>query len=764
MKRGERARGALALLPTPQRCSRRRGRVQLGGGGAGVALVTAKNASPREALAARLVSDGLAALGVRATGAVFAGRRGRGGGVQVLFASHDRRRTIDKAARSQLGEGAVRKVFKGCRHPEQAYVLSVDGDGICILGGSDQGTLYGAMTLLQLFAQDGDAMSVPRGRIEDWPDFRHRAAANWTYSEGRRHEGPGWCYDWGDGRARYLARVRGVLDRALAYKINMVFFTGEFYRNNDWAWRDKRYARAITSYARARGIKLVCGGMGRLHNVARPGRVHLRNRRGYPDGAVYQCVGYPPEGERRKGTRCRRSGLCRSNEGLNRIMAKQIRDFVRHVEPGAVYIHHEDLGSFENTEKSWRMRCGACRARWPNDALEARDGGAGGYAHAYDRLAGAVFGVKNRLSGYDAARDCLVILVGPCYTASAESDAAWEKEKTLWMNVYRQMRHKDNISFCFREQMVRQDNGRPRIEEAAGEFEAAGVKAGIWLYAHSMPRLFMAAGVMSRMWRGAEGIFYSNCGHIYNEPAALLNAEYSWNTGSSGFYDRKALALPATASRRRYWEYAGGTIRPREVFGRGGMLARVCARLYGARAAGAIKRAYLVKGEVLCYGRLTRNRLSNAGYDWEAAVRRTERVQGYVATALRRMDAKEELRPIVERFHKSLTTGALYGKIRLLYDELARVPARGRSNGARRRTLAGRIDAACAALEGYMAREFTFDWATATGGDMRHWQEMVGEMREEMALITGGRSGGDGKRKKAYRIVEGIYGVANPDV
>src|SRR5947208_2900037 len=74
------------------------------------------------------------------------------------------------------------------------------------------------------------------------------------------------------------------------------------------------------------------------------------------------------------------TGSCRGNEELNRLKAEELREFIRAVQPGAVYIHHEDFGGYDGTQAVWRLRAPRCRRRWPNDDLSAPDGGAGGLA------------------------------------------------------------------------------------------------------------------------------------------------------------------------------------------------------------------------------------------------------------------------------------------------------------------------------------------------------------------------------------------------
>jgi hypothetical protein len=63
-------------------------------------------------------------------------------------------------------------------------------------------------------------------------------------------------------------------------------------------------------------------------------------------------------------------GTCRGNDELNRLKAEELAAFVRAVEPGALYIHHEDMGYYGRTESFWKSRCG----RWRSCMRGARAG------------------------------------------------------------------------------------------------------------------------------------------------------------------------------------------------------------------------------------------------------------------------------------------------------------------------------------------------------------------------------------------------------
>ena len=307
-----------------------------------------------------------------------------------------------------------RQTLSGSNHFGQAYVIkSPDANSLWVLGGSDQGTLLGAMTVLQLMTKASSGIEINGAYIRDYPDFQFRAASDWLLNV----EINRWALDRGQGVEAFARICEKKLDQALRFKINMVLMDG-------FGWgleqRFKGYAdlmRRLNRYARARGIHLYYGGYGASYGLAYQGGPLyedapylgklFENRESYPDGAKYQCMGFT-YGDR--GVDPSVLGSCRANEELNKQKAAELREFVAAVEPGALYIHHEDFGDFQGTEEIWQKRCSRCRSRWPNGSLVARDGGAGGLANGYAALVQAVNSVKNADSGYDASRDCQIIL------------------------------------------------------------------------------------------------------------------------------------------------------------------------------------------------------------------------------------------------------------------------------------------------------------------------------------------------------------------
>src|SRR5690606_35164977 len=128
----------------------------------------------------------------------------------------------------------------------------------------------------------------------------------------------------------------------------------------------------------------------------------------------YACIGMSKNYNPEIIEHSRTLGTCLSNQTLRTLKIKELVTFVRQVEPGALYIHDVDSGSYEATARSWQMRCDACRAQWPNDTIEAPDGAAGAYADWFTQVRNAISQVHNP-SGY-SGENCLTVFVGPLYT------------------------------------------------------------------------------------------------------------------------------------------------------------------------------------------------------------------------------------------------------------------------------------------------------------------------------------------------------------
>jgi hypothetical protein len=486
-----------------------------------------------------------------------------------------------------------REVLSNRGHWGESYVLIFpDPKSVWVIGASPQGILWGAASLVQL--ADGGGLAA--AYIRDYPDFEFRAAADWLLNI----EINGWALDRGNGVENFARTVEAKLDQALLYKINMVFMDGFGFSTVKRPAYYSGLMRRLNRYARARGIHLCFGGYGASYGMAYEPVVMYQNgsgfkgtvfenRRSYPDGEIYRCMGFP---KARRGFDPATTGSCRSNEALNGLKAAELRQFVEAVEPGALYIHHEDFGGYNGTEQAWRNRCENCRRRWPNDSLAAADGGAGGLANGYSALIRGVNQVRNPASGYDASRDCQILLVSPVYVPSGPTSEDWGHALELWRNIGKQLPAVENVQTCFREVWPLRNGGERWTEEFAEIMKATGLRLNTFLFFAGGADRFVTdyplsgAPVMNALFAGARGI-YNASGDFYQEPMELIDAEYSWNV-RPGFFRVPASYEEARELLRRFANREG---EPPEVFGPGGLYERACRLLYGPKA-GPVMAAY----------------------------------------------------------------------------------------------------------------------------------------------------------------------------
>jgi len=726
--------GISDLIPTPQECKAAAGQLKIAGKGiSGAEICISDKATFKERLAAERIAERILKLsGARIEPSVYRKKRGNGPG--VLLSVYKRNTFIDKHA-AKLLDAADIKVLSDPGKTGQAYVLITDNQTIAIVGTTEQGTFWGAMTLLQLMQKvDGDLV-VQNVRIRDWPAFKNRGAAHWTYGDSSAGEGCGWGFDWGDGVDEYVKRVKGQLDWYLQYKINFVAFNG-------WQWKWKKlvpYVTEINQYARARGMKLMFGGHG---NGYYGGFNGLLNRKSYPDGEVYHCVGYHYQ----KSGASRTWGNCRSNEAQNKIKQKAMIEFVKNIEPGALYIHFEDVGHFEQLQKTWQLRCDDCRKKWPNDDAAAVDGAAGCVSYGNNKLLDAIFSVKNEKTGYNASRDCLVLFVSPGYSFASARDEPWDKLQKYWANVSKLLGHKDskrNINICIREQLLRYGNNKRRVAGFAETLKEQGGGHGVVLFSFSgsciywRDSLFAATPVMAKVNEGADTLFYS-CGRIFQEPQILLNAEYMWNTESTGFYD-----VPKTAGKcmDRFNEYVKGQIRPREIYGAGGFLEKACTEVYGTQAGAYMKKVYELKVTPICYiFSLMRRDQVRKDYDWTPSLKATQEAISYLESALSCKDFKAEHREVMERFLMTLRSGEKFANLRVDYSKIAELTGSEEDFAQKVKALADGVESKMVLMEEYLEKTFTSDWATPVGGDVKHWEKILAGMRKQMNILTSNSS------------------------
>jgi hypothetical protein len=479
-------------------------------------------------------------------------------------------------------------------HYGQSYVIRTpDVKSLWVVGSTDEGVLLGAMSVLQLVEQRTTGVEIDGAYIRDYPNFRYRASADWLLmAEVNR-----WALDWGEGIDGYKNLCEKKLDDALQYKINMVVLDGF-----GWGLKQRfdgygRLMRSLNQYARARGIHLLYGGYGARYALADRGEYSgqaWKNQVSYPNGPTYQCMGS-------------NMGTCRANEQLNRLKAEELRKFVSTVEPGALYIHHEDV-SLNEFAPMWVNRCGRCRKRWPNDSLTAEDGAVGALSHLDSELVDAIESVKNP-DGYDASHDCVIILVSPGYGPDSVSSTDWSKTLEFWRNYVLHLPRFKNIQICFGGSstsfiLPQQYGGETWVSLFNSLMQSADRQVGAFIFfaggAGNFYTDYPLTGtpVLNAMFRGATTM-YNFSGDFYEEPMEIINAEYAWNTNANPSRNPRINA----EAMRTYLSYMYQENKPSELFGQDGLYQYACKLLYGKTAgplmASYYQRSSLVPGKEL---------------------------------------------------------------------------------------------------------------------------------------------------------------------
>lgn len=479
---------------------------------------------------------------------------------------------------------------------EEYYELTVAADRVCARALTPEGLLRAEATLLQLLARGPEGLHLPCCRIVDWPLFRYRCASDWLLNcEINR-----WGYDWGDGCEAYLARIKRKLDFCFTYKINQVWFDG-------FGWSLSRrpgYAelmRECNRYARERGIRLTFAGYGggygtsyqksELYRCGYQGQV-FTNRRPWPDGEEYDCTGCDVPESRHYGT-------CPSNEGLKAAKLRELTAFVAAVEPGLVYVHDVDTGTWEASVKSWRWRCEECRRRWPSDEMADPAGQAAAYAQWFGELEQALHAVTTD-GGYDAARDLTIVFTSPVYTTYEEAGQPelWETEVEYFRVLSELLGPRRNVAFGFREQFYRADGSRKiaHLRETLDQV-GHGHQAHVIAFGggdnYSSDDLCNLSGAVAPLYEGAASVCLSN-GAVHEEPVQAINAGFLWNGEVEGFAVDPG---EAAAFAETYMQMRLGRWRPAELYAEGALLDRTCRHLWGQEAGAAMFRAYRCGGD-----------------------------------------------------------------------------------------------------------------------------------------------------------------------
>ena len=470
------------------------------------------------------------------------------------------------------------EAFAGDLGRAQGYVLEVGAERAVLAAHTEAGLRHAAASLLQLIGPEG----IRRVRIDDRPDFAFRAADWLLNAEINR-----WAYERGDGPEATLALMRRKLDLAARLKLNFVWFDG-FGWDPDRAPGYAQFARTVAREARARGIRLAHAGYGGgygfayqrspLYRARYMGRAY-ENRRPWPEGDRYDCIGEPSYPE------SRHHGTCLSNEAMQDAKLAELTAFVAACEPGLLYVHDIDTGRWAPAVQGWAQRCDECRRRWPSDDAAAEDGMAGAYAAWFARVVAAVGGVASADGEYRSERDCEVVFVGPVYSATSEPDADWEAQCRYFATISRLLGPAANVQFGFREQLLGED-GHPRFAQMAATLDAVGHGHGVFVVsfcggdAYHSDQPVAPAPALNRYLLGARTAYVVNFGGVA-EPAQVVAAQFAWNATAPG---AAPLAMNHAQALGQLEAARDGTLRPAEIYGPGGLIERACELLYGPEA------------------------------------------------------------------------------------------------------------------------------------------------------------------------------------
>ena len=638
---------------------------------------------------------------------------------------------LTQQVRWRLEPQAVWAADLGPDQRPEAYRIEVTPEGATVTALTSGGFLRARASLEQLHV----AGELPCCVLSDWPAYRYRCASDWLLNcEINR-----WGYDWGDGPQATLARLQRKLDFCFAHKINQVWFEG-------FGWSLERFPgyaefmRACNRYARARGIKLSFAGYGggygtsyqtsELYRCGYQGQVFL-NRQPWPEGAIYDCCGMGNvEASRRYGT-------CLSNAGLRAAKLDEMARFVAAVEPGFMYIHDIDAGTYRAARQGWLNRCPACRERWPRDEMADAGGLAGAYADWFGQVCERLQAVRS--ASYDAATELTLSFVGPLYTEMHEPDQpqVWEQEVDYFRVLSRQLGPRVGVEFGVREQFLRAD-GTGRCAQLRAALDEVGHGHGIQVIAfgggdnYSSNDLVNLSGTLAHLYAGAESVCLSN-GGVHEEPVQLLNAECLWHGSVGG----EVPPLPGDSDILPLWgRLCRGVHRPEAIFGQGGFLERACVHLWGASAGAEMARAYAVAGEsgrhpisrvwwaVTREIRRFKGDVAAGAWTWESVSSEWRQRQTYTEQMLEHVERARTLRP----GEPDLVWLAVCLEVGRRFAAVVRLSAQRRA--ADSEPLRAEVEAALDDLQAHLESGPKLQPTDLLGGDPGCWQETLAHLRE----------------------------------
>lgn len=486
-----------------------------------------------------------------------------------------------------IGTGDVLKImpsddafFAEKNAAEQGYILKRAGGETTIFAQTAQGAFYAMMTLLQLHGEAPETFE-----IYDHPQIRMRGIKNTLWAETGV-----WSYDFGDGLENALARIRQTMDQMARTKLNLMYVDG-------FGWRTERFAgyddavRSLAEFAKKRGILLMSGGYTMSygsagHNNSYQGRVFY-NRRPYPDGELYDCIGtydrsIDADENALKG---RTYGTCLTNNDLTDDKISELRTYMKKTGVRVLLTHNMDADEIH--EPLWKGRCAQCRALFPNDDLYAADGAAGAFAAFYDRILDALL---------PEFPDMVVCPVSPGYAyAKSSSDETFEKCRKFWGAISRHIRNKGAFVPSFRELFYMHEESVLRFDllgQEVAHFCCAFFSSGDGFYSD---KIYTASAAYTKLMANAEIMCAFN-GMALHKPTMIANAEYFWNPCNSAFYNVELMG-EFEPQFDHYNKLREGYIRPDGIYGEDGLLEESCCLLFGEKYGKRIADVYRVCGK-----------------------------------------------------------------------------------------------------------------------------------------------------------------------
>lgn len=502
---------------------------------------------------------------------------------------------IDKT----LFSDAELEIFKQKYGLEQGYILKITNGKAIIAAKGELGCAYGIMTFLQLIGK-----SIGEAVICDCPDFRFRGI-KWTIWA----ETGIWSYDFGDGAEAIKKRVIRKLDTLMKYKINYVHADG-FGFDADRFPEYSDIMKTVNDEARKRGIHLISGGYSMSYGmVGYKGTYQGKdfyNRKSYPNGETYDCIGtYDPytfiddktvdRSVRLSEVRGRDRGTCLSNSALLDEKMNEITDYLKKTHAGGISLHNMD--AHEIHPELWKARCACCRQKWPNDDLFAPDGAAGAFAYYIDSVLERIRKVKD--GDYDASKHTVVRMASPGYLyAEATSDEDFDTGIKFWSKVTEYMKDTRNFAVGFREQFFYHEKDLSRAEFAENQITSAMSFVHNFCGADGFydDKLFTPTASLNYIMKGYDGIICAN-GNAFQEPLQLFNAQYLWNSMSDVFYSVNPKPENQNEFLRLFYDMINSRVRPPEIYDENGFIDIICQKLYGEKHGKKIACIYKLSGK-----------------------------------------------------------------------------------------------------------------------------------------------------------------------